>query len=418
MTSPEETVLDRGTRAEEGSRNRRWSADLLRAALAPFVGVEHWGPLAWWARILCAVPALLALGLAVVTQQPNEPPVLNIAWVVAGAAWLLTGWRPRYGWWLAAALNAALALAAVTGLPLADPSIWSASALVGSTAVLLVRAPALPRRVAAGYALVLLLVGPHGLDRIVWPLLVVLLTLSIDASRSKRAEQARADAALLSADEARAEARSARDRELLAQERARIARDLHDVVAHHMSLIVVRADTASYRLTGLDPPARTEFRDLAEEARTALQEVRGVLTVLHDGGAPLAPQPGLAQVPALIVAARGAGTTVHEDLPDPLPELPARCGIAAYRVIQESLSNARRHAPDQDVHVTVAEQTVSGQEFLHVQVHNAVTGQPRAEGHGLRGLAEQARAAGGSLTLTSDGRVFRVEARLPMRTQQ
>ena len=264
----------------------------------------------------------------------------------------------------------------------------------------------------------LLLLGPYGLERIVWPLLVVLLTLSIDASRSRRAEQARADAAQLSADQARAEARSARERELLAQERARIARDLHDVVAHHMSLIVVRADTATYRLTGLDQSAHSEFRDLAEEARSALQEVRGVLTVLHDGGAPLAPQPGLAQVPALIAAARGAGTAVHGHLLDPLPELPARCGIAAYRVVQESLSNARRHAPAEDVHVTVAEQIVSGQKWLLVQVQNAFTGPPGASGHGLRGLAEQARAADGTLTTTSDGKVFRVEARLPMVTQQ
>ena len=391
---------------------------MLRVVLAPFAGTEHWGPLAWWGRVLCAVPAALAVGLAVAAQQPSEPSALNFAWVLAGASWLLTGWRPRYGWWLAAALNAALALAAVAGLPLADQSIWSASALVGSTAVLLVRAPVLHRRVAAGYALVLLLLGPYGLERIVWPLLVVLLTVSIDMSRSRRAEQARADAAQLSADRARAEARSARERELLAQERARIARDLHDVVAHHMSLIVVRADTASYRLTGLDQSAHSEFRDLAEEARSALQEVRGVLTVLHDGGAPLAPQPGLAQVPALIAAARGAGSAVHEHLPDPLPELPARCGIAAHRVIQESLSNARRHAPDQDVQVTVAEQTVSGQKWVLVQVENAVTGPPGTSGHGLRGLAEQARAAGGTLTTTGDGKVFRVEARLPMVAEQ
>lgn len=418
MTSPEETELDRGTRAGERSRLHRWSADVVRAVLAPFVGVEHWGPLAWWGRLLCAVPALLAVGLAVVAQQPGEPAVLNFAWLLAGASWLLVGWRPRYGWWLAVALNAALALAAVSGLPLADPSIWSASALVGSTAVLLVRAPVLHRRVAAGYALVLLLLGPHGLDRTVWPLLVVLLTVAIDASRSRRAAQARADAAQLSADEARAEARSARERELLAQERARIARDLHDVVAHHMSLIVVRADTASYRLTGLDQSADSEFHDLAEEARSALHEVRAVLTVLHDGGAPLAPQPDLTQVPALIAAARGAGAAVHAHLPDPLPELPTRCGMAAYRVIQESLSNARRHAPDQDVHVTVAEQIVSGQRWLLAQVQNTFTGRPGARGHGLRGLTEQARAAGGTLTSTSDGKVFRVEARLPMEMQQ
>ena len=419
-----------GPAAGDRSRVRQWSAALIRAALAPFAGREHWGPLARWARLLCGLPALLTIGLAIVGQQPGEPASLNIPSVLAGASWLLTGWRPRYGWWLAAALNAALALAAAVGLPLADPSIWSASALVGSTAVLLVRAPALHRRVAAGYALVLLLLGPYGLERNVWPLLVVLLTVAIDASRSRRAAQARADAAQLSADEARAEARSARERELLAQERARIARDLHDVVAHHMSLIVVRADTASYRLTGLDQTARGEFTALAEEARDALQEVRGVLAVLHDGGAPLAPQPGLAQVPALIEAARRAGSPVREELPDPLPQLPTQGAIAVYRVIQEALSNARRHAPGQEVHVLVhAIADPLGQEQLQVQVRSAVPGgasPPEASGgpggagawgHGLRGLAEQARAAGGTLAAGSDGTVFDVVARIPMARQ-
>ena len=137
MTSPEETALDPGTRAGDHSRARRWPADVLRVALAPFAGTEHWGPLVWWGRLLCVVPALLVVALAVVAQRPGEPAPLNFAWVLAGASWLLTGWRPRYGWWLAAALNAALALAGVSGLPLADSSIWSASAMVGSTAVLL-----------------------------------------------------------------------------------------------------------------------------------------------------------------------------------------------------------------------------------------------------------------------------------------
>lgn len=407
-------------RGAEPHRTRRWLAVLARVIVAPFAGAEHWGPLAWWARILCAVPALLAIGLAVVGRQPSESIALSVPLVLAGASWLLSGWRPRYGWWLAAALNAALAIAAGAGLPLSDPSIWSATALVGSTAVVLVRAPALPRRVAAGYALALLLLGPYGLERIVWPLLLVLLAVIIDASRSRRVERARADAAQASADEARAEAQSAQERELLAQERARITRDLHDVVAHHMSLIVIRADTAGYRLTGLDEPARSEFTELAEEARSALQEVRGVLTVLHDGGAPLSPQPGLAQVPELIEAARRAGARVPDHLPDPLPQVPTQCGIAAYRVVQESLSNARRHAPDQEVQVVVAVAAAgpADQDQLQVQVQNAFTGTPGSAGHGLRGLAEQARAAGGTLTVTSDGSMFGVQARFPMARQQ
>src|SRR5262249_6371085 len=102
-----------------------------------------------------------------------------------------------------------------------------------------------------------------------------------------------------------------RARRAVLEERTRIARELHDVVAHHMSLIAVRAETAPYRLTGLPEPARAEFGSLSEVAREALAEMRQLLGVLRDDQpADLAPQPELADLPTLADTARQAGFAV------------------------------------------------------------------------------------------------------------
>jgi signal transduction histidine kinase len=137
-----------------------------------------------------------------------------------------------------------------------------------------------------------------------------------------------------------------RARRAVLEERTRIARELHDVVAHHMSLIAVRAETAPYRLTGLPESARDEFGSLSEVAREALAEMRRLLGVLrHDGPADLAPQPELADLPSLVDTARRAGLSVQLSAPAALDHVPAGVGLCAYRIVQESLSNASQHAP-------------------------------------------------------------------------
>src|SRR6185312_986750 len=145
-----------------------------------------------------------------------------------------------------------------------------------------------------------------------------------------------------------------RARRAVLEERTRIARELHDVVAHHMSLIAVRAETAPYRITGLPEPARAEFGALSEEAREALVEMRRLLGVLrHDQPAALALQPQLADLPALVDTVRRAGVSVELSVPLALGPVPSGVGVCAYRIVQESLSNASQHAPGAAVTVSV-----------------------------------------------------------------
>jgi len=121
-----------------------------------------------------------------------------------------------------------------------------------------------------------------------------------------------------------------RARRAVLEERTRIAREMHDVVAHHMSMIAVRAETAPYRIGELPAPARDELATIATAAREALVDMRRLLGVLRaeEGEAPRAPQPGFAQVDEPIATARGAGLDVRADLTP--PHLPETVSLAAY----------------------------------------------------------------------------------------
>jgi len=192
-----------------------------------------------------------------------------------------------------------------------------------------------------------------------------------------------------------------RARRAVLEERTRIARELHDVVAHHMSLIAVRAETAPYRLSGLSEPARAEFAALSEVARESMAEMRRLLGVLrHDQAPALAPQPQLADLPALVDAARRAGVAVELSVPAALGQVPSGVGVCAYRIVQESLSNASQHAPG--AAVTVSLDHDSGAILLRVA--NGPGGpsgsaqNDRGPGHGLTGMRERVTLLGGSLS--------------------
>ena len=136
-------------------------------------------------------------------------------------------------------------------------------------------------------------------------------------------------------------------RRLVLEERARIARDLHDIVAHHMSLVVVQAETAGYRHPDLPDVAREELESISASARAALAETRALLAVLRneDDEAEHAPQPGLEQLGELVEGARRAGQDVAADVRLDGDALRPGTSLAAYRIVQESLANAARHAP-------------------------------------------------------------------------
>ncbi|MGC5165988.1 sensor histidine kinase [Luteimicrobium sp. DT211] len=212
---------------------------------------------------------------------------------------------------------------------------------------------------------------------------------------------------------AEAEAHQALDAEAATSERARAARDLHDVVAHHVSLVAVRAESAPYVHPELDATAREVLGDIANDARDALDELRQVLTILQRAGhedAPRLPQPGGADVAGLVAEATDAGQRV--ELVGPVPDLPAAQGYVVYRAVQEALTNARRHAPGHPVRVEV--EVRSG--VVGVRVTNAYDGGPAtpAPARGLLGMRERAEALGGAADHAVDDGTFVLSLSLPL----
>jgi len=209
-----------------------------------------------------------------------------------------------------------------------------------------------------------------------------------------------------------------RGRRAVLEERARIAREMHDVVAHHMSMIAVQAETAPFRVTGLPVDARDEFAAIATAARGALTDMRRLLGVLRTGDseAELAPQPGLADLPALVATASRAGVAVTVTLPAQ-PDLPPAVGLAAYRIVQEALANAARHAPGGAIHI-------DGRGFadrLELSVRSELTRPvaPDGRGHGLAGMRERAALLGGTLSAGPSGQGdYVVSAVLPFASEQ
>ncbi len=146
-----------------------------------------------------------------------------------------------------------------------------------------------------------------------------------------------------------------RSRRTLLEERARIARELHDVVAHHMSVITVQADSAPYRIPELPEAAREEFGSIAASARESLAEMRRLLSVLRsDGGeGERAPQPGLDRLQQLVEATVRAGVPAELRLAADLGDVPQAVDLSAYRIVQEALANVVRHAPGAATRVSV-----------------------------------------------------------------
>jgi signal transduction histidine kinase len=204
-------------------------------------------------------------------------------------------------------------------------------------------------------------------------------------------------------------------------ERARIARELHDVVAHHISMIAVQAETARLTTPGLPAEGATRLLAIGDTARTALTEMRRLLGVLREDahtGVQRRPQPGLGQLMELVDESRdAAGSRTRLIVSGPVTTLDPGIEVTAYRIVQEALTNARRHAPGAAVDVELR----YGDTDLAVRVRDNGPGQPAAvsSGHGLLGMRERAATVGGTLrTGPAAGGGFLVEARLPVKPDQ
>lgn len=355
---------------------------------------------------LYAIPVPVALVLAVanaaaipLSLRLPRPAVLLVALCTGATAQLGRAAADVHPWPVPVLTLVILAIV-VTGLGVSRPWPLAAGALGLSTALAaLVASPNLlvGTGAAAANLITTLSVGVLAIS------LGVLLRLWL-VSRER-----------VAAEERRAERESALRR--IGQERARIARELHDVVAHSLSIISIQASTVQYRVPEVPDAVNAELDQISEAAREALVEMRSLLQVLRadDAGGDLTPQPMLHRIPELVEATRRGGQPITLSIDGNLgAEVAETTSASAFRIVQEGLSNAVRHAPGAEVDVQVS----VGRVWVEVEVRNRLSSDaPVADGGGLGllGMRERAGAAGGELSAERDGDEFVVRARLPVR---
>ncbi|GAA1027098.1 histidine kinase [Virgisporangium ochraceum] len=217
------------------------------------------------------------------------------------------------------------------------------------------------------------------------------------------------------------ETRDSEARRKVAEERVRIARELHDLVAHQITLANAQAAVAAHLFDTRPEQTRASLEELVKTTRHALDDLRATVGLLRqpdDPSAPTDPAPGLSQVPALLSAFRRAGLEVwmHED--GTARPLPPAVDLTAYRIIQEALTNVTKHAPTSSAEVRVA----WNRDYVTVAVTDDGRGSPAPErppGHGLIGMHERATAVGGTLTAGARHQGgFLVSAHLPLPTAE
>ena len=358
------------------------------------------GPLAW--AVLLSFGALLEAALY--ARNPGERAaalLLNLGATIP-LAWSRTA--PR-----SAALVTSVAVLALIG----DIARITVSAVIAQLLMFFILAARgsllVPALLTA--PLVVNFVDPIGsTDR---PPAVALLASAVAAQVLGYAHHQRREA-IAERDTSRQEVAETMRQRAAMEERARIAREMHDVVAHHVSMIVVQADEARLATPGMPEQGQERLEVISTTAREAMIEMRRLLGVLRDERSLVdrEPQPGLARLDQLVEAAREAGGEVRLTVSGPVSPLPPGTDLTAYRIVQEALTNARRHAPGADVEVDLR----YGSDSLRVRIRDHGPGMAAAaEGHGLLGMRERATAAGGRLrtgTAASGGGV--VEAVLPL----
>ncbi|WP_188296494.1 sensor histidine kinase [Streptomyces sp. CBMA156] len=379
-----------------------------------------------YAVALAMMSSLIPSGIGVLVGSFGLVlPVAGALTVAQTVPLLLAITRPLAAWWISAATL--VTTATITARYEQDGGTWPWTAPMILSYVFLLAALALRESratlVSVWLATVALtaLTTTLGLPRSGDGTTMLLIALSGAALLLGWAVRDRAEARrLLSEQEHISEVE--RERRTLLEERARIARELHDVVAHHMSVIAVQAASAPYRITGVPDEASEEFTAIAGTARESLAEMRRLLGVLRseESGGEKAPQPGVGQLAQLVETVGRAGVpaelTVEPGLVDLVPQA---VGLSAYRIVQEALANVVRHAPGARTWVSLAEDGPA----LRVTVVNAappvrtesLEASVEGTGQGLVGMRERVRLVDGRLDTgpLPDGG-FKVAAVLPL----
>ncbi|MFF6948690.1 sensor histidine kinase [Streptomyces iakyrus] len=432
-------VTDTGVGRALRARGRGWLRVLrddlwtLRADPMPASTWLRWLP----HGLVCLAAFGVTLGAVgqLVDNGGVGPQIAFPLGLAQGGAMVLALWRPLPAWWLSTvamllgALEVRRQLLAGGAPDFTWP--WTSAGIIGHMAVLLLLALRVRTRVSVeALALTVLLTyvvqgllgaagySPTGVLAVTLFAVVVILGSALRGRREARAQLV--EQTTLTAEE--------RTRRTLLEERSRIARELHDVVAHHMSVISIQAQVAPHLVENPPDELRENLAGIRQNALEALIELRRVLGVLRsehsgpgepfgeagDETTPHAPQPTLDRLDALVENTRAAGREVVTDIQGERRPLPPGVELSAYRIVQEALSNALRHAPGARITVRLTYEP----DGLEVEIVNGrPTGPPppsTGTGHGLLGMRERVAMLGGTMTAHPwhwDG--FKVTAFLP-----
>jgi signal transduction histidine kinase len=361
--------------------------------------------------------ALLLAGEALISLTPGAP-VGVVALALAGT--LCVAWRRRAPEAVLAGTSIMFIVCTASGY-LTPPLPFAP--LVGIYTVALCRDPSVSIKAGGAAAVGVIagsIFGPNGLNDdslLDYPLsLVAALTIGYGV------RVGRARAALLERQSAQLACEQAALTQLaVEQERARIARELHDIVAHHVSVIVAQASAARVVFDARPQQAQQALGSIAAVGREAMTEMRRLLGLLHPHGAQVdrVPVPGLDRLPTLIAQIEQAGLPVQMVIAGERRRLPAGVELSAYRIVQEALTNSLKHAGPTEAHVLLGYHD----EFLELCIsdtgHHSDGSAPkqecRTEGRGLVGMQQRAALLGGQVAAgPAPDRGFVVTARLPV----
>ncbi|MFD7921345.1 sensor histidine kinase [Streptomyces sp. NPDC059740] len=377
------------------------SAEGVRWLPAPLREAARWVPHA--AVACCALLVLMVSGTAADASPDSvtvHGPAMALAALLPVAAVALTALRPIAAFWLS------VVSAPLVGLLLHDRYEgdwpWPAGVFAAHFVVLTVVTFRTRPRTGAGmwtvtalYSLVVELAFPSPLGTNSPALLLLtattLLVATVRHVRRRAAQE-------LSRQESATELE--RSRRALLEERSTIVQELHDIVAHHMSVVAVQAEAAPYRVAEVPAPLEQSLVVIRENAVAALAELRRVLGVVRasDHHLPEAPQPTLADLDDLLDNVRKAGLTVDAVVTGAPRELPPGVELSAYRIVQEASSNVLRHAPDASTVVEVSH-VLGGLGLRVVNTCPSTPGtSPLGTGNGLTGMRERVAMLDGRMT--------------------
>lgn len=372
------------------------------------------------ARYTRWLPHAVVVGFALMIMLATVEHAGLVAALFVGVPIMTTLVRPVGAWWLSFGVMFLTGMVSLFGSGI---SPWSPGGFLPHLAVMVLVALRTRPRVAAGMwlltgvlAVFLGVFRPYGVpmggglfQMMAFSGFVLFVLVAVRGLREGK-QQVEAQAAVTEVE---------RSRRTLLEERTTIARELHDVVAHHMSVVAIQAEAAPYRVQDTPPELAAAFQTIRENAVAALTELRRVLGVVRSeedlDAAPEAPQPTLADLGLLLANVRSAGLEVEHVSTGAVRPLPQGVELSAYRIVQEALSNVLRHAPGATARVEVSYVLGGlGLRIVNGPAYRLAKPSPGA-GHGVLGMRERVGMLGGGMTAeaTEDGG-YEVTAFLPV----